>query len=477
MQSVAASLWPLFQWLLVTSVQASLLICLILVVQSLLKRRLGVRWHYCLWLLLLIRMALPWAPAFRFSLFTMLQTVFQQPLRNIADVTSAAAAIGEQSAVGHSVLTIIRLSPLIWLVGAVGVAAHMVAANWRFSRKIAGSPVVRDSETLGMLDECKRRLAIRRRLRIVTTEHVESPALCGFIRPRLLLPAAMLRDLGKEQLRCVFLHELAHMRHLDILTCYLMSLLQVLHWFNPLVWYAFYRMRTDRELACDELVLSIADSDEPADYGRTIISMIELFNRNRARATMVGIMETQSQLKDRIAMIARFHKLPRWWSLTTAGLIVLVATVALTNATHSFTESHTIGRDQPPVHGPAQPLTTAPVGRGGMVIGRSGSRAGERTVMTSSGSSAAARGRRSGFAMSGRRTAAPAGGMFAAATAAESGAKTGDGMSRTAVQRSRSGFGGGFGRSAPATSESGTSQSPSEGAGAEERPVIAAGGG
>ena len=176
-------------------------------------------------------------------------------------------------------------------------------------------------------------------------------------------------------------------------------------------------------------------------------------------------------------MIARFHKLPRWWSLTTAGLIVLVATVALTNATHSFTESHTIGRDQPPVHGPAQPLTTAPVGRGGMVIGRSGSRAGERTVMTSSGSSAAARGRRSGFAMSGRRTAAPAGGMFAAATAGESGAKTGDGMSRTAVQRSRSGFEGGFGRSAPATSEAGTSQSPSEGAGAEERPAIAAGGG
>ncbi len=34
-----------------------------------------------------------------------------------------------------------------------------------------------------------------------------------------------------------------------------MCFLQILYWFNPLVWYAFKEMRIDREIACDISVL------------------------------------------------------------------------------------------------------------------------------------------------------------------------------------------------------------------------------
>ena len=50
---------PFFEWLLKTSFQASLLIGLILLLQILLRSRLPVRWRYSLWLVLLIRLALP----------------------------------------------------------------------------------------------------------------------------------------------------------------------------------------------------------------------------------------------------------------------------------------------------------------------------------------------------------------------------------------------------------------------------------
>jgi len=59
-------------------------------------------------------------------------------------------------------------------------------------------------------------------------------------------------------LRYVFLHELGHLKRGDILVNWLMALPLVLHWFNPLVWYAIQRIRVDGESACDALALSHA---------------------------------------------------------------------------------------------------------------------------------------------------------------------------------------------------------------------------
>ena len=79
MESLSIQLQPFFQWLLRTTLQASLLICLILFFQTVLRSRLGARWHNCLWLLLFIRLAIPWAPQSRLSIFNLIpQSITQQ---------------------------------------------------------------------------------------------------------------------------------------------------------------------------------------------------------------------------------------------------------------------------------------------------------------------------------------------------------------------------------------------------------------
>lgn len=66
------ALQNLFAWVVRSSVQASVLICLILGVQILFRRRLAARWHYCLWLLVLVRMVMPWAPESALSVFNLI---------------------------------------------------------------------------------------------------------------------------------------------------------------------------------------------------------------------------------------------------------------------------------------------------------------------------------------------------------------------------------------------------------------------
>jgi hypothetical protein len=71
MEGMMTFVQPFFDWLLQTTLIGSVVICLILLIQKTLGGRLGPRWCHALWLVLLMRMILPWAPSSRLSLFNL----------------------------------------------------------------------------------------------------------------------------------------------------------------------------------------------------------------------------------------------------------------------------------------------------------------------------------------------------------------------------------------------------------------------
>ncbi len=368
MESLSMQLQPFFEWLLRTTLKASLLICFILLFQAVLRSRLGARWHYCLWLLLLIRMAMPWAPQSRLSVFNLIpqslpqrQTEYIQ--QDVGDDAVSSDAASPSTAESTTVSTtgisqdspeaitatpqigneakgrlkpvfseVADILPLIWLTGTLALAVYVCASNFNLLRIVKRERPLTDQKILDLLEDCKAEMGIRIILGVVATDKVKSPALFGFIRPRLLLPKGMLETLSREELRYVFLHELAHLKRHDIYIGWLISLLQVLHWFNPLIWLAFYRLRADRELACDALVLARTQSGQAKDYGRTIVNLLERFSRSQRLPAMAGILETKAQLKRRIAMITRFKKNSYQWSPWSILLIIILACISLPDA-------------------------------------------------------------------------------------------------------------------------------------------------
>ncbi|MHC4558852.1 MAG: M56 family metallopeptidase, partial [Planctomycetota bacterium] len=368
MESLSMQLQPLFQWLLRTTLQASLLICLILFFQIVMRSKLGARWHYCLWLLLLIRLAIPWAPQSRLSIFNIIpQSITQQQTeyarQEIVDdtavseptspnatelkptsttvvpqdspkaITTAAQTHKEAKGRSRTVFSgFADILPLIWLTGALVLAVYVCAGNFHLWRLVTRERPLTDQKILDLLEDCKSEMGIRTILGVVITNKVKSPALFGFVRPRLLLPTGIIEALSLKELRHVFFHELAHLKRHDIYLGYLSSLLQTLHWFNPLIWLAFYRIRTDRELACDALVLAQTHSSESKDYGRTIVNLLERFSRRQQLPAMAGILETKAQLKRRITMIAKFKKNSYQWSPMAAILMIILACICLPDA-------------------------------------------------------------------------------------------------------------------------------------------------
>ncbi|MHC4173218.1 MAG: M56 family metallopeptidase [Planctomycetota bacterium] len=345
MEALNTQLLRFFDWLLWVSIQGSILIGLIVLVQLILRRRLGIRWHYFLWLLLLIRLAIPWLPQSKISIFNLVPQSIRQG-RIIESITESDEDFGfypgmrytaaeETQPEGDSKavsIRFVRMLPLLWLVGVVVMAGYVCVRNISLWLTVKRERPITDQKILDLLEDCKMQMGVQTILGVVVSDRIKSPALFGFIRPRLLLPQGMLETYGLEELRYVFIHELSHLKQRDIYFGWLIALLQIVHWFNPLMWFAFGRMRADRELACDRLAISMMDADEPPKYGRTIVNLLENFSQVRYLPSVAGILEDTCQIERRIKMIAKFKKTSRTRWAGAMLLLAVLACVVLTNA-------------------------------------------------------------------------------------------------------------------------------------------------
>ncbi len=384
------------------SAQTSLVIVLVLLVQWLAGNRLSPRVRYALWLVVVLRLLLPVSLESSFSLFNFTRSlpakVFQAvggtskastdlvEVKNgpapVAPVASAPASrslsvsTGPAAAPGGAGVSpaaankaggtpaLLAAPPptqillaattatastfpwsatlsLAWLGGVVFLLVRIIWIPRRLNARLARDETPTSPAVFAVLDEAKRLSGVNRVLPIVQSRAVESPALLGFIRPWLLLPEGLVEKFTAQELRLVFLHELAHLKRRDIAVNWLTTLLQILHWPNPLVWLAFARMRADRELACDELALSFASVEENTTYGHAIVKLLEGYARPAALPGIVGILEDQTQMQRRIIMIAQFKKITGW--TTTAVVVVLgLGLVTLTDAQTESSDSKQI---------------------------------------------------------------------------------------------------------------------------------------
>jgi beta-lactamase regulating signal transducer with metallopeptidase domain len=368
METLLAGAEAFFHGLWRTSWQASFVILLVLVAQWVMKRQLNPWWRHALWFLVVLRLALPVtleSPISMFNWFSLHNAVASprltqdefpapQTSSNLPDAVEEASVETPEAKTGSAGVVAIQ-SPaqvafLIWLAGAVALPICLLVKTYQLGRRVKGKRPVTDTAVLNLLEDCKQEMGVTTPLLLVETPAVASPSLFGLVRPRLLIPPGLIQQFTPAELRYVFLHELGHVKRGDIAMNWIATASLVVHWFNPLVWLAVNQMRADRELACDELALSLTRETENKSYGQTIIKLLEHFSHSAAAPSLVGILETRNQMRRRINMIATFKKSNRWPALA-AGVFAALAVVTLTDAQTSpppARASAPIDREGPP---------------------------------------------------------------------------------------------------------------------------------
>lgn len=121
---------------------------------------------------------------------------------------------------------------------------------------------------LAMCRELEQKLGLRRAIRYLECGWLQVPAVIGWLRPIVFLPACALSGLSEAQLRAVIAHELAHIRRLDAFVNLFQILAETLLFYHPALWWLNRRINAERELACDEI--AIAAAGNRVEYARAL---------------------------------------------------------------------------------------------------------------------------------------------------------------------------------------------------------------
>ncbi len=184
---------------------------------------------------------------------------------------------------------------LVWLGGMAAMLARagsLVIAAEKLRRR--SSPLENEA-VLKLIEEARRKLGLMRRIQVVVTEQLTSPAVMGLIAPVLILPLAMATTLPPAQLQLILLHELAHIQRGDYLVNLCQLLTESLLFFNPAVWWISRQIRQEREACCDAVAIALAG--ERLQYAQTLA---QVAGTALAAAPAFGDRRNPSGLKDRI---------------------------------------------------------------------------------------------------------------------------------------------------------------------------------
>ncbi|MFJ8527386.1 M56 family metallopeptidase [Bacillus sp. NPDC094106] len=354
-----------FDWLIETSLMASILVGIILCVKVVLRNKLTPRWQYMLWMILIVRLILPWSPDSSYSIYSLLSyssgvsEVFQ---KTPSPATSQEAvqenntvSTKEDYSVSRSVhaakeseqtyenkkekdttFSVYKIAMYIWLLGASILAIVTFIMNGRLHNYIKKQPNITDEKIVRIFENCRKSMAIKQQIPLQLAGKIPSPTVFGLFRPRVLLSGKHMKVLNEKQLQYIFYHELAHIKRRDVTANWLMYVLLILNWFNPILWYAYSCMREDQELACDAFALTFIDSEEQIAYGHTIITLLEHYSSYYQAPSLANLSRNKRTLKRRILMIKKFKK--KSYRLSALGVIAIVAVASVSLLNASTTE-------------------------------------------------------------------------------------------------------------------------------------------
>ena len=166
---------------------------------------------------------------------------------------------------------------------------------------------------------------------LCTSPLVDRPSVVGFFSRRILLPPALYASLSPAELQHVLLHETEHLRRRDDWTNLLQKLALVAVPLNPVLLWVERRLCLERELACDDRVLSATGA--PKAYATCLTHLAEHSLLHRSLTLALGFFERQSELTRRVHRIL-FAPTPaissRYTTAATATLLVALAGGSLT---------------------------------------------------------------------------------------------------------------------------------------------------
>jgi len=146
-----------------------------------------------------------------------------------------------------------------WAAGAGALSLRMaVGLLWIHALRRAWQPAEARAWQR-RLDALAAKCSLARGVALRLVDRLDTPASAGWLRPVVLLPAAVAARMPVDLVEALLAHELAHIRRHDYLVNLLQGLAEAALFFHPVTWWLSRRIRIEREQVADQLAARAID--------------------------------------------------------------------------------------------------------------------------------------------------------------------------------------------------------------------------
>ena len=216
---------------------------------------------------------------------------------------------------------------LIYLIG-VALFGLRLAGGWLYLQRLTKTAMQPPTTIwMNLTDRLRSAMAIKSIVQVRESARIAVPMVVGVLKPVLLLPIGLVTHLTTREIEAVLAHELAHIKRHDYAVNLLQSVVEVLYFFHPALWWLSARVREEREHCCDDLAVEACGGD-----GRILaqaLARVEELRLTQVEATPALAMTFASNRQHLLHRVRRMLGVPTRPFISNGSLAGLTLTTIL----------------------------------------------------------------------------------------------------------------------------------------------------
>lgn len=306
----------MISWLMQSTVEISLVIGLLIILNPLLRKFINAQFTYYLWLLPVLALI---------NIDVLNQTNLIENITIVGQLVSSVPSIQVDNIINQS--SSFNLIGL-WLVGFVLFSTYRALSYIRFKRHLNNS-ANKTSVPSTIMNYLFEQLGFKVKS-VYQGDVVTSPFVSGLLFPKVYVPIGFFENNSLENQQWILHHEFTHIKRMDTLAYFVFEVVRSVFWFNPLIHLAYKQFCQDQELACDYLVLKNCTKQQRVQYAQVMFSNIN-------QDSMMFVLPFYSFIQERFKMLKK-HKPSKTKTVMASVSVIFVSVILLTTSPNIFSK-------------------------------------------------------------------------------------------------------------------------------------------
>ncbi len=211
----------------------------------------------------------------------------------------------------------------VWLICVAALAIRMCMGLLWISAYTQPDRSTSNSLWQSRIDQMSKKFLIRSQVIFRVVDDLKGPVTVGIVRPMILLPSAVLTGMPTDLLEMLVAHEMAHIKRHDYLLNLIQSLIEIILFYHPAVWWISRQIRNNREEIADDLAARVTGEPRRLALALSELANFQFITPQLAQAAHGG------NLMYRIKRLVKPEKRPFNWRSALAILGISASCLAM----------------------------------------------------------------------------------------------------------------------------------------------------